>query len=360
MIGPVPPSDSEGAEPIGGGAVLFAETVRELRKRGFYLEIVDTTRRRSGKRRWNILRADLGTFARVMVQVARRARGCDVVFLCASSGRAWLGASCVWALGRALRRPIVLRFFGGDLAKVYGGHRSARRRWVDSTYMKSDLVYVETREVYERFRRLGPFRWFPNTRDLRCSRTRKRDKVENLVFFSRLNRQKGWVEAVEACESLAHAAVECHLDVYGPGMADTDYTVFDSRERVSYRGVLMPDEVPDMLANYDVLVYPSYWESEGYPGVVLEALQCGLPVITTRWKAIPEVVEHERSGLLVTPRSAAAVREAIDRLVKDPWLYRRLCAGAQRRGEFFRSGVWYDRMATDLRRLTGDPGRASE
>ena len=106
-----------------------------------------------------------------------------------------------------------------------------------------------------------------------------------------------------------------------------------------------------MLCEHDLLLFPSYYSMEGYPGVILEAFQCGLPVVAARWRSVPEIVEHEENGLLVEPRSAAAVRSAIERLLADPDLYRRLCKGAERRGEYFRSAVWHDRMAADLRGL---------
>ena len=113
-------------------------------------------------------------------------------------------------------------------------------------------------------------------------------------------------------------------------------SVFDGQDRAVYRGVLTQEEVPDALAR------------QGYPGIVLEALQCGLPVIATTWGSVPEVVEDGRSGLLVPPRSTAAVRAAIERVTTDPDLYRALRAGAQQRGDFFRSPKWYDALAATL------------
>ena len=60
-----------------------------------------------------------------------------------------------------------------------------------------------------------------------------------------------------------------------------------------------------------------------------------------------------KERLLVEPRSTSAVREAIERVIGDPDLYRALCAGARRRGDFFRSGKWYDELAAELLRITG-------
>lgn len=124
------------------------------------------------------------------------------------------------------------------------------------------------------------------------------------------------------------------------------------RTRRCIAGSLRRGEVADALERHDVLVLPTYWDVEGYPGIVLEALQCGRPVISTSWGSVPEVVEDGNSGLLVAPRSTAAVREAIQRVIGDPDLYRALCAGARRRGEFFRSGTWYDELAAELLRIT--------
>ena len=134
-------------------------------------------------------------------------------------------------------------------------------------------------------------------------------------------------------------------------MKNIDLALFEGYTRASYGGVLSPSEIPAVVVAHDVLLLPSYFTSEGYPGVILEAMQCGRPVISTWWRSIPEVVEHEKSGLLVAPRSVEALKAAILRLIEDPALYRKLCQGAKIRGEFFRSTPWYDRMANDLLRL---------
>ena len=115
--------------------------------------------------------------------------------------------------------------------------------------------------------------------------------------------------------------------------------------------MLVPEEVPRVLSEHDLLLFPSYYPGEGHPGVILEAFQCGLPVIAAKWQAVPEIVEHGKNGLLVAPGSAGEVRVAIERLLGDPDLYRRLCEGAERRGEDFRSVKWHDRVAADLRGL---------
>ena len=295
------------------------------------------------------MQRDLFTFLKIVWRVIKEMKRNHVIFFNTSAGRAWLAASCIWAICRVGRRPMVLRFFGGDFGFKYESYGTLSRWWAEKTYMRCALVFVQTEAIYRRFRGRDNFRWFPNTRDVYAPFIRTRERMTRLLFFSRLNMKKGLGEAVEACR---HLPADCHLNVFGPQMPDTNLSLFEANSRATYRGVLSPAGVPHVLADHDVLLFPSYWETEGYPGVVLEALQCGTPVIATRWAGIPEIVEHEKSGLLVEPRSAAAVKEAIERLIDDPALYQRLRRGARGRGEFFRSAVWYDRMAADLRSLS--------
>jgi len=67
----------------------------------------------------------------------------------------------------------------------------------------------------------------------------------------------------------------------------------------------------ETIQKYDVLILPTFYQGEGYPGVIIEAYSLGLPVITTNWKAIPEIVENRKTGLLIEPRSTAALVDAM-------------------------------------------------
>ena len=348
LIGPLPPGTKDGAIAIGGGAVNFAEMIRQLRNRNFDLELVDSSRPRTDIPQWRVACRDVTKFLAIVIRVVRVMRRSQIVFLNTSVGRAWISASLMWIICRSGNRSIVIRFFGGDLALQYGSYAALKRWWVDKTYMRADLLFVQTEAVYRAVAHIENIRWFPNTRDVRPSSCRIRKRIRKLLFLSRLYMDKGLRESVEACRALRG---DCHLNVYGPVMPDTDLSLFTDNCTVTYRGVLTPAEVPKVLSDHDVLLLPTYWASEGYPGVLLEAFQCGIPVIATRWAGIPEIVEDEISGLLVEPRSASAVRAAVERLISDPDLYRSMCDGALRRGEFFRSAAWYDRMADDLRRL---------
>jgi glycosyltransferase involved in cell wall biosynthesis len=76
------------------------------------------------------------------------------------------------------------------------------------------------------------------------------------------------------------------------------------------------DDVPDILADTDLLVLPSF--QEGFPNSLLEGMAHGLPIVATTVDGIPELIDHGRTGLLVPPGDAEALARAIGSLLADP------------------------------------------
>src|SRR5690606_41557275 len=75
-----------------------------------------------------------------------------------------------------------------------------------------------------------------------------------------------------------------------------------------YKGPVKSDEVVDLLSQYDVLVLPSY--KEGYPGVIIEALSIGMPVIATKLRGIQEMVDSS-CAILFEVGNQRALADAI-------------------------------------------------
>ena len=348
LIGPRSGAHAGAPSIIGGTKVLFEELVRNLKTRGFALDILNTARPRATQVPWRARFTDFVTFAKVASRACCKIRRCDLVFLNVSSYSAWGSATAFWLLCRIARRPLVLKFFGAYLNIKYRNIHPWARWWAEKTFLQSDLIYVETRSVRDAFPHCANMECIPNTRDIAVAAEPQRAQARKLLFLGQLRQEKGWTEALEACRDLPEG---CHLSVFGPGMLNTDFSLFRNHPKATYGGALAPERVPQLLCEHDLLLIPSYYRGEGHPGAAIEAFQCGMPVIATRWRAIPEVVQHEENGLLVEPRSVAELKAAILRLVEDADLYRALCQGAKRRGEYFRSPVWYDRMAGKLRGL---------
>jgi L-malate glycosyltransferase len=83
------------------------------------------------------------------------------------------------------------------------------------------------------------------------------------------------------------------------------------------------EDIPEILRSLDVVLVPS-WE-EGMGRIAAEAMAMGTPVAATRVGGLAEIIEDGRTGLLVAPRDARGLAEAVSRLLEDGELRRRLC-----------------------------------
>jgi glycosyltransferase involved in cell wall biosynthesis len=169
-----------------------------------------------------------------------------------------------------------------------------------------------------------------------------------LIFLSHIKREKGPLILLEALRILAKedaTAVTC--DFYGP-IFSQDKKAFlqqlESTPNARYCGVAEIGLVPGLLATYDALVLPTYFTHEGHPGVIIEAMQAGIPVISTHHRAIPELIAHGENGLLVPVQDSHALAEAIKRIALDRPLRERMGQTSYRRGQAFRANVIVPQM----------------
>lgn len=91
------------------------------------------------------------------------------------------------------------------------------------------------------------------------------------------------------------------------------------------------EDIPQILADADVLVFPGVAEGEGMPGVLIEAGLAGLPVVTTDVSGASTVVEDQVTGLVVPVDDIDALVGAMDRLARHPSLRARMGAAARQR-----------------------------
>src|SRR5262249_8720911 len=119
-------------------------------------------------------------------------------------------------------------------------------------------------------------------------------------------------------------------------------------DRVHFHNAVPDADLQAFYRDADVFVAPSLYESFGL--IYLEAMQYGVPVVGCRVSNVPEVVSHEEEGLLVEPGNAAALADALDRLMRDESLRRALGSRAEMAVRSVRSHVGLaERMVIEYR-----------
>lgn len=160
-----------------------------------------------------------------------------------------------------------------------------------------------------------------------------------LLAVGRLVHKKGLDTFVDACALLRDRGVEFEALVVGePGEAEPlvrqriEATGLADRLRVT--GALTQDQLVEQYRRSTVFALPCRvmddGDRDGIPNVLMEALVCGLPVVTTPISGIPELVEDGVTGLFVPPDDAPALADALGRLLADPALAVRLAEQGRR------------------------------
>jgi glycosyltransferase involved in cell wall biosynthesis len=106
------------------------------------------------------------------------------------------------------------------------------------------------------------------------------------------------------------------------------------------------DDVPAVLRQSDIFAFPSFMEAS--PNALIEAMAAGLPIVATRVGGIPEVIEHERTGVLVPPGDDRALAAGIVRLIDRPELALRVGESARR---LVQARFSFERMVGEFQEL---------
>lgn len=251
----------------------------------------------------------LKNYLSTIIQIFKNLKNTDVVFLNASSNGAFFLSPIVFLIAKTFGKKFILRLFGSNFEQVYKNQKGIFRFLFKNTALKSDLVIVETKVNVQCFEVLGAkeIYWLPNVRSKQSIEDKEPSFKKRFVFISHVKESKGVMELIQAADALDDSYT---IDVYGPVFDEFDLKAFDNSS-AKYKGTLTPEQVISTLKEYNVLVLPTYYKEEGYPGIVIEAMSLGIPCISTFWNSIPEIIEDGYNGILVPIKNQQALRNAM-------------------------------------------------
>ncbi len=144
-----------------------------------------------------------------------------------------------------------------------------------------------------------------------------------IVFMARISKYKG-IDVVfrlaEYIDKNSKYKNEIIIDFYGPIDHSENKYFFNEISKhacVSYKGVLAPQDIYSVLEKYDLLVLPTRYSGEGFPGTILDAYMSGLPVVVSNWKYLPEFVDEGKTGFIFNLENEDEFHQFIDVLYRD-------------------------------------------
>lgn len=322
LVGPVPP-------PSGGMAMQTQQLATLLESEGIAVTLLATNKPYRPALVAGIpgLRA-LCRLIPYLLEIWTLAGRVDVIHLMANSGWSWqlFSAPVLW-LGWLRDTPVVVNYRGGEAEAYF--QRSFLR--VKPTLQKAAVIVVPSGYLERVFHGFGETtQTIPNIIDQTIFYPRA--VIDNAIFTLVITRN---LEAIYGIDTAIRAfarefAVDgaLRLRIAGSGPAETSLRTLVAQlgiaEVVSFEGRLDRSGIAALYADADAMINPS--TVDNMPNSVLEALACGIPVISTDVGGVPYIVHHGETALLVPPANTTALAEAIRQLKADAPLRGRLRA----------------------------------
>jgi glycosyltransferase involved in cell wall biosynthesis len=162
------------------------------------------------------------------------------------------------------------------------------------------------------------------------------DRPVSVLFVGRLAERKGVRYLIDAVAALPDA-LHARLVIVGDGpereRLEAQSHSLGAGDRVTFRGWVTPDALDAAYTDATVFVLPAVvdarGDTEGLGMVLLEAMTYRVPVVSTPLGGITDIIEHDRTGLLVPPNDATALASAIEMLATHPAIADRLAVAGR-------------------------------
>lgn len=347
FVGPKPP-------PIGGSPLTVQAMLEEL---AFYPSVqvklistspgLDVRKKMTGFNFEKVWRS-IVILPKYLYMIPRS----DAVLVFANDLFAITLAPLLLFIAKLFHKPFYLKPVGAGLDLFINRQKKIFRNYLLNVLCATDGILTQTQLLKQDLRKLGcrNAHYLPGCRPLApISPVQKNDPADlRLIYLGHITRLKGILVLLKALQSLQQICdkrISC--DFYGP-IHDELREEFERELKATpntrYCGVAEPGTGPQLIAGYDALVLPTYYDTEGHPGVIIEAMHAGVPVVSTQVRTFPELITHGSNGFLVPQQDSAALAKVIHILAVDPALRKKMGEANHRKGVEFRADTVVKKM----------------
>lgn len=185
----------------------------------------------------------------------------------------------------------------------------------ENTYMlkylkRFNAIYVETKTMKKKLFNIGlnNVYYMPNFKVIDLVSEREMPNNFSIPYklctFSRVKKEKGIIDAINAVNNInkKYGKKIYTLDIYGTIEDEFKQELYCMLSKydcsIKYKGLVKYDKSTKVLKNYFALIFPTYYEGEGFPGTVIDAFSSGVPVIATDWKYNREIISNGKTGYI--------------------------------------------------------------
>lgn len=347
FVGPKPP-------PIGGSPLTVQAMLAEL---AFYPSVevrlistapaLDVRKKMTGFNFEKVKRTVM-----ILPRFIHELPRCDAALVFANDLFAITLAPILLFFAKLFRKPFYLKPVGAGLDLFINAQSRILRGYLMFALRSMDGILTQTQLLKSDLRKMGLVNaeYLPGCRPLApVTETHpKHDDEFRLIYLGHITRLKGILYLLESLGILSQTCpkkITC--DFFGPihdELSDEFNAGLKSQPNARYCGVAEAGTGPQLIAHYDALVLPTYYDTEGHPGVLIEAMHAGVPVIATQVRTFPELIAHGVNGLLVPLQDSLSLANAIETLAENPDLHKQMAEANRQKGREFRADAVVERM----------------
>lgn len=271
-----------------------------------------------------------------LIRLWKLAGRVDVIHLMANSGWSWqlFAAPAIW-IARLRHTPLVVNYRGGEAREYLA--RSARS--VKPTLERASALVVPSGFLHEVFAEFGiASRIVPNIIDLQAfapADAAQSRATFNVVVTRNLEPIYGIDTALRALSLAVKSLPELRLNIAGSGPQLQELQTLAHElgvsDKVQFHGRLDRDAIIALYRDADAMLNPT--RVDNMPNSVLEALACGLPVVSTRVGGVPYIVEDGRTAILVEADDVEDMARGLLAVARDDKLREQLRDNGRREVE---------------------------
>jgi glycosyltransferase involved in cell wall biosynthesis len=228
-------------------------------------------------------------------------------------------------LSKMTKKEYEFILIGGELQQQYVDNyadelKKVNQIIVESVYLKTELEKhdISNVSVMYNFKDLEPvsdsnFFIEPNSPLKFCT-------------FSRVTKDKGISDAIYAIKKineLKNEIVAC-LDVYGevsPEYKDEFYSILSDpsiQRFIKYKGIVKSEESVSCINKYFMLIFPTKFKGEGFPGTIIDSLNAGVPILASKWKYYNEILSEGYDSVAYDYESVESLVDRLLQIIDNP------------------------------------------
>lgn len=329
VMGMVPP-------PVGGMATFISDMLNAKFNENIKIQHFDTTKKTSQNRL--LFTAILYHFFLILKLILTIVIGRPkIIHIHICSFFSFYRSSIDIIMAKLLLRKIIVHIHGGYFDQFYNSSNQLGKYYIKSILNAANVVIVLS-EYWEDFfshvlnkNKITIVKNGVNISDYkkigrkRLGNSQNKSKYcenINLLYIGGVSKNKGIMDLIVAVLKLKNKSLKFNMNLVGPEIEDGVLEQIENFckinklfEIINIKGTLIGKEKNEVYKDATIFILPSY--AEGLPITIIEAMACGLPIISSKVGGIPEVIKENINGFLIDPGDVDMLTERIEFLIKN-------------------------------------------